>query len=88
MRAGISGGETPTATALLHAPAAEMAQRWGRYGDVDPVDDATSRVRIDASSPGWALFGLAMAGVPFEIEEASPSVREALADWAARFSAG
>lgn len=85
VRSGVTGGETHAATALLQAPASQMSPRWGSFGKVEPVDDATCRVHIEARHAGWVLFGLGMAGVPFEIEEASPSVREALADWAARF---
>ena len=86
VRSGLNGrDESLTLTALLHAPAQEMGPRWGRYGEISAVDDHTCRVRMEVRHPGWAIFGLGMSGVPFEIEQASPQIREAMGDWAQRF---
>ena len=59
----------------------------GGYASITDIA-ATCRVRVEARNPGWAIYGLGMCGVPFRIEDSSPQIRQALADWAERFARG
>lgn len=86
VRAGLAGRDQPlTVTARLAAPADRMAMRFGRWGTVESVDAHTCRVHMEVRDAAWAVFGLGICGVSFEIEQASPQVYEAMADWRDRY---
>lgn len=40
---------------------------------------------MEVRDAAWAVFGLGICGVSFEIEQASPQVYEAMADWRDRY---
>ncbi len=73
-------------TALLHAPAAEVQPRLGRWATVEPVDVGTCRLRMRADSLDWAAFSLAVAAAD-ATEVEPPELRQHVRRWAQRLTA-
>ena len=85
----LSQGQTgQVATVLLKAPYAE-AERLvpSSLGTVEPVDDATSRLRTSADWLQWVAMRIALLGVEFEVES-PPELGDALLEIAARVTRG
>lgn len=87
VRQGLSRREEPGRVVFrAAASAAEVGPKVGRWGVVTPIDDQSCRVTMQAHSPAWAIFGIGVLGLPVVVEEATPAIRDALADWAERLT--
>jgi predicted DNA-binding transcriptional regulator YafY len=65
-----SSAPTLTVDACVHAPAADVAQRIGRWGSVTPLDAAACRVRMEADQLQWPL--MALATLDADVSDVSP----------------
>ena len=71
-------------TALVRAPADEVAAVVGRWATVDAVDDARCRLRMATDDLGWPALALGSLGVDFDVVE-PPELVEHLRGWSRRF---
>jgi predicted DNA-binding transcriptional regulator YafY len=63
------------AVVIVHAPAAEIADRVPPYGGtIEPIDEQSCRYRTGDDDLGWLALRLAMLGVDFEVREPSQLV--------------
>ena len=76
----------PAVEAVIHAPAAQVRDRVGRWATVDALDDGQCRLRMRADNLDWAAAGLGLLGADFEIV-APPELVERLREWTTRFAA-
>jgi predicted DNA-binding transcriptional regulator YafY len=53
--------------ALIYAPAAQVRSVVGRWGTVEEVDEATSRVRMTVEGLDWPALALGAIGADFEV---------------------
>ena len=87
VRAGVSSGGagTHTVEAVVHAPAAVVSARIGRWATVTSLDAESCRVRLIAEGFDWPSFALATVGAEFRVIGPPGMVAQAR-DWGARFS--
>jgi hypothetical protein len=65
-----SSAPTLSVDACVPAPAADVAQRLGRWGSVTPLDAAACRVRMEADQLQWPL--MALATLDADVSDVSP----------------
>ena len=53
---------------LVHAPAAFVTERIGRWATVEPVDGASTRVTMIADELEWPVLALDRVGADFRVE--------------------
>jgi predicted DNA-binding transcriptional regulator YafY len=84
VRDGI-GAMTPSQEieALVDAPADRVRARIGQWATVEPVGDATCRVRMSADAPGWPIMALGSLAAEFTVVAPADFVAE-LDGWTAR----
>lgn len=86
VRAGIDNLSAPhTVEALIHAPAATVRDRIGRWGTVEDADDGWCLLRMTSDSLDWPAMALGALGVDFTVRS-PPELLDHLRDWARRFS--
>jgi predicted DNA-binding transcriptional regulator YafY len=74
------------AEVVVHAPAGELAARLPPAARVEPIDAATSRVRLGASTPRTLALYLGLLDVDITVDAgAHPDLAEAFADLADRY---
>lgn len=72
------------AVVLVRAPAdSDLMRRWAAEGEVQPVDDTSSRLLLDGDSLTWLASALAQLDAEFVVEY-PPALREHLRAVAAR----
>jgi predicted DNA-binding transcriptional regulator YafY len=85
VRAGIDNLATRyEVEALVHAPAAFVRARIGRWGTVDHVDDDRCLLRMSADSLDWPMMALGVTGSDFEVI-ATPAMLDHVREWVDRF---
>ncbi len=73
-----------TVEALVHAPAAAIRQRIGRWGTVEDVDGGRCRLRVTSDSLDWPALVLGATGADFEVVS-PPELVEHVREWGQRF---
>jgi predicted DNA-binding transcriptional regulator YafY len=74
-------------SAVVHAPAAQVQPRLGRWATAEPIDDGSCRVSMRADNLDWAAFTLAVAAA--DVTDVSPpELREHLQRWVRHLTAG
>lgn len=86
VRAGIDSlPASYTVEALVHAPAATVRDRIGRWVTVEDIDGQRCLLRMSSDSLDWPTMALGSVGADFEV--LSPSeLHEHVHDWGQRFS--
>ncbi|HWW55120.1 MAG TPA: YafY family protein [Acidimicrobiales bacterium] len=85
VRAGIDNLATRyEVEALVHAPAAFVRARIGRWGTVEHVDDDRCLLRMSADSLDWPMMALGVTGSDFEVI-APPALLDHVREWVDRF---
>ena len=88
VREGMTRGEQELrVVAVVQARADVVTRRIGRWGKVTGVSEEVCRLEMTAREAPWLVFGLAVVGAPFTLEEAPDVVRREMAEWTGRFSA-
>ncbi|MHA6794739.1 helix-turn-helix transcriptional regulator [Pseudonocardia bannensis] len=86
VRAGIGNIPAPyTVEALLHAPAAAVRGRVGRWATIQEVDDRRCLLRMTTDSLDWPAMALGSVGADFEVLS-PPELVAHIREWAGRFS--
>jgi predicted DNA-binding transcriptional regulator YafY len=86
VRAGIDNLPAPyTVEALVHAPAAAVRVRIGRWGTVEDIDDRRCLLRMTSDSLDWPAMALGAVGADFEVLS-PPELLDHVHNWAHRFS--
>ncbi|HYZ08815.1 MAG TPA: YafY family protein [Pseudonocardiaceae bacterium] len=86
VRAGIDHLPAPYAVeVLVHAPAAAVRDRVGRWASVDEVDDERCLLRMNTDSLDWPALAVGAVGADFEVLS-PPELLEHVRDWGHRFS--
>jgi predicted DNA-binding transcriptional regulator YafY len=86
VRAGIDNVRAShDADILVHAPAAAVRERIGRWGTVMEVNDTSCRLQMSADSLDWPAMALGVVGADFEVL-APPELLDLVGDWGRRFS--
>ncbi|MGW5193653.1 helix-turn-helix transcriptional regulator [Kribbella sp. NPDC004138] len=81
------GGYRYRARILVHAPAAEVADRYGpNVASVTPIDAATTLVETGANSLDQVALYLGILGLPFEVQD-PPELVDAIRELTTRLSA-
>jgi predicted DNA-binding transcriptional regulator YafY len=70
---------------LVHAPAATVRERIGRWSTVEEVDETRCRVRMTADSLDWPTMALGVVGADFQVLS-PPELLARVRDWGRRFS--
>ena len=70
---------------LMHAPAATIRERIGRWATIGDVDAGRCRVDMVSDTMDWPMIALGMAGADFEVL-APPELVGRIQDWGDRFS--
>lgn len=73
-----------TIEAVVHAPAATVRARLGRWGAIEEIDDERCRLRMTADSLNWPALALGSAGAEFEVV-GPPELVEHIREWGVRF---
>jgi len=77
---------TYQAVVTLHAPTREATVQLGdAYGELEPIDDRTCRLRTPADTLEWLAFRLVQLGCEFEVHE-PPELIGYLSDLASRIN--
>ncbi|MDQ6613953.1 MAG: YafY family transcriptional regulator [Actinomycetota bacterium] len=85
VRAGIDNPpKAHSVEALIHAPAAMVRSRIGRWGTVEVIDDNRCRLRMRADSLEWPALALGVLEADFEVIS-PPELIDYLHGWADRF---
>jgi predicted DNA-binding transcriptional regulator YafY len=69
---------------LLHAPAATIRGRIGRWTTIEDLQDGSCRVEMVSDTLDWPMMALGVAGVDFEVI-APPELADHVRDWGDRF---
>lgn len=72
-------------TATVEAPAEDVQERLGGWGEATPVTEYSCAVRIPTSDLDWAAFALAALHAPFTIQGPAEAIAHA-AEWGSRLS--
>ncbi|MEV6273132.1 YafY family protein [Kribbella sp. NPDC051936] len=81
------GGYRYRARVVVHAPAAEVADRYGpNVASVTPIDEATTLVETGANSLDQVALYLGILGLPFEVQD-PPELVHAIRELTTRLSA-
>ena len=72
-------------SAVLHAPAADVARRVGRWAEVEALDEGRCRLSMHTDSLEWAALSLGSAEADLS-EVRPPELVAHLARWAERFA--
>jgi predicted DNA-binding transcriptional regulator YafY len=87
VRAGITRIQSlHTVEAVVHAPARQVAEQIGRWGQVEELAADRALVRITSESLEWPAMALGVIGAPFEIRGPA-ELRAVAAELAGRFAA-
>jgi predicted DNA-binding transcriptional regulator YafY len=87
VRAGIGTvAVTYEVEVLVHAPAAAVRERIGRWSSVEDLDGPRCRVRMTADSLDWPTMALGAVGADFQVV-GPPELLDRVQDWGRRFSA-
>jgi len=70
---------------LVHAPAAAVRQRIGRWAEVQDIDATRCRVRMTADSLDWPTMALGAIGADFHVVS-PPELLDQVHHWGRRFS--
>lgn len=73
-------------TATVEAPAEDVQEKLGGWGEATPVNEKSCAVRIPTSDLDWATFALAGLHVPFTIHGPEEAITHA-AGWGSRLTA-
>lgn len=85
VRAGITDAPRPyVVEAVVHAPAAAVRERIGRWSTVEAVDAGRCVVRMTVDSLDWPALALGTAGAEFTVL-GPPELADQLRDWGERF---
>jgi predicted DNA-binding transcriptional regulator YafY len=85
VRAGIDNVRASRdADVLIHAPAAAVRERIGRWGTVHEVDGTTCRLQMTADSLDWPAMALGVIGADFQVVS-PPELLDLVRDWGRRF---
>jgi predicted DNA-binding transcriptional regulator YafY len=84
VRAGLNRTPVDQVVARVHAPAAEVRARIGRWAMIDELSASTCRVVIQTDSFEWAALALTVAAADFVIEQ-PPAFLVYAQDLAVRF---
>ncbi|MBA2696552.1 MAG: WYL domain-containing protein, partial [Actinobacteria bacterium] len=74
-----------TVEALVHAPAAAVRDRIGRWCTVEDIDDRRCLLRMTSDSLDWPTMALGAVGADFEVLS-PPELLDHVRNWAHRFS--
>jgi predicted DNA-binding transcriptional regulator YafY len=86
VRAGIDHLPAPYAVeVLVHAPAAAVRERIGRWAAVDDVGDGRCLLRMNTDSLDWPALALGAVGADFEVRS-PPELLDHVRSWGHRFS--
>lgn len=86
VRAGLDDVAAPySVEALVHAPAAVVRDRVGRWGTVEHLDDQRCVLRMTSDSLDWSAMALGAVGADFEVAS-PPELLDHVRDWGHRFS--
>ena len=86
VRAGVTGQHTPHhVEAVVHAPADQVQRSVGRWGTVEPLDDARCVLRMTTDQLVWPALALGSLDAEFEVVS-PPQLIDHLLDLAARFT--
>lgn len=69
---------------LVHAPAAAVQAKVGRWAEIEEVDAASCLLRMTTDTLDWPLFALGGVGAEFEVRTPPDLVAQAR-EWGARF---
>lgn len=85
VRAGIGHLPAPyAAEVLVHAPAAAVRDRVGRWADVEDAGDGRCMLRMNVDSLDWVALAVGAVGAEFEVL-GPPELAGLVRDWAGRF---
>ena len=70
-------------TATVQAPAADVQEKLGGWGEATPISEESCAVRIPTSDLDWAAFALAALHAPFTIHDPAEAITHA-AEWGSR----
>lgn len=73
-------------TATVQAPAADVQEKLGGWGEATPISEESCAVRIPTSDLDWATFALAGLHAPFTIHGPEEAITHA-AGWGSRLTA-
>lgn len=73
-------------TATVQAPAADVQEKLGGWGEATHISEESCAVRIPTSDLDWAIFALAALHAPFTIHEPAEAITHA-AEWGSRLTA-
>ena len=86
VRAGIDHLPAPYAVeVLVHAPAAAVRERIGRWAAVDDAGDGGCLLRMNTDSLDWPALALGAVGADFEVRS-PPELLDHVRSWGHRFS--
>lgn len=86
VRAGIAEIPQPyRIEVVVHAPAAQVRERVGRWCTVQEVDAVTCLLLTQADTVDWPAFALGLVDADFDVVS-PPELVERVRDWGARFS--
>lgn len=83
VRAGLQTS-SHSVVVIVHAPAAEVREKLGRWAIVEDVDAFSCRLRMTVDSLDWPVFALGAAGADFTVES-PPELADLIGEWASRF---
>lgn len=72
-------------TATVQAPAEDVQEKLGGWGEATPISEESCAVRIPTSDLDWATFALAALHAPFTIHEPEQAITHA-AEWGSRLT--
>jgi predicted DNA-binding transcriptional regulator YafY len=86
VRAGLETAHTArhTVEVLVHAPAARVRERLGRWGEIEEVDASTCVLRMSTDTLDWPAMGLGSVGAEFEVRS-PPELADLVREWGERF---
>jgi len=85
VRAGIDNlPATYEVSVLVHAPAATVGARIGRWANIEDLEDGRCRVHVVSDTLDWPIMALGVAGADFDVLS-PPELVDRLRDWGARF---
>jgi predicted DNA-binding transcriptional regulator YafY len=86
VRAGVEVQERPhRVEARVHAPAARVQERIGRWGTVEELDEGSCVLRMTTDTLDWSAMALGSIGAEFEVL-APAELAEYVREWGARFT--
>ncbi len=86
VRAGVQRARSPIEVqVLVHAPAASVRERIGRWATVDELGPQRCLLHMSVDSLDWTLLALGSLGAEFEVHS-PPELITRVREWSARFA--